>query len=215
MKSSPFERHDRCPVTYVPSALTGSKDRSGALRHRKIWIPIMEKTNEMIGTVPRSSTSDHGAGKATISHEALSILRDSREATLATLRPDGWPQATVINFVNDEQQIYFACAASSQKAQNLERDDRISLALVAPYAVFGPIFGLSLAGHARRMGKAEDIAHMFGLWKIRHPYNHQRLEADRRSFAFYAVEPIVVTTLDYRSALGQAPQNRASSFGEP
>jgi general stress protein 26 len=159
--------------------------------------------------------SDHGAGKATISHDALSILRDSREATLATLRPDGWPQATVINFVNDEQQIYFACAASSQKAQNLERDDRISLALVAPYSVYGPIFGLSLAGHARRMGKAEDISHLFALWKIRHPYIHKRLESDRRTFAFYAVEPIVVTTLDYRAALGHEPETRVSSSGEP
>jgi general stress protein 26 len=175
----------------------------------------MKKTNENIGAVSRTSTSDHGAGKATISYDALLVLRDSREATLATLRPDGWPQATVINFVNDEQQIYFACAASSQKAQNLERDDRISLALVAPYAVFGPIFGLSLAGHARRLSNAEDIAHMFGLWKIRHPYNHKRLETDRRTFAFYAVEPIVVTTLDYRFALGQEPQHRASSSGEP
>jgi hypothetical protein len=163
----------------------------------------MTNSSQETAASGRSSTGDNGSAKPAFSHEELSILGDSREATLATLRPDGWPQATVINFVNDDAQVYLACGASSQKAENIKRDDRISLALVAPYSAYGPIFGLSLAGNAKLLSKAEDISYVLDLWRVRHPYNHRKLEAETRAFVFYKISPIVVTTLDYRSALGQ------------
>ena len=137
----------------------------------------------------------------TLSGDVRAILREGREATLATLRSDGWPQATVINYVHDDERVYFDCAVSSQKAKNIAEDDRISLALVAPYMAYGPIFGLSLAGHAKRLAAA-DIARVLDLWRIRYPYMRQRLERDLSGFAFYAIAPTVVTTLDYAAGLG-------------
>jgi general stress protein 26 len=150
-----------------------------------------------------SSLSGHASKAAIFTSEVLSILKDSREATLATLRPDGWPQATIINFVNDETQIFFACGASSQKVDNISRDSRISLALVAPYSSYGPIFGLSLAGSAKLLEDVADISYMLHLWTARHPYMQENLKAENRDFKFYSVSPIVVTVLDYKSALGE------------
>ena len=48
---------------------------------------------------------------------------------IATLRPDGWPQVTTVGYANDGFAIYFLCGPDSQKASNLARDDRVSLAI--------------------------------------------------------------------------------------
>jgi hypothetical protein len=40
----------------------------------------------------------------TVKRRILSLLD---EHTLATLRPDGWPQATTVGYVNDGLTLYF------------------------------------------------------------------------------------------------------------
>src|SRR3954469_18591798 len=56
------------------------------------------------------------------------ILDGQRIMSVATLRPDGWPQATTVGYVNDGLTLYFLCGPDSQKAANLARDNRLSLA---------------------------------------------------------------------------------------
>ncbi len=140
------------------------------------------------------------------SEEALTILNQGREASLATLRPDGWPQSTIVNYVNDETHLYFDSAVTSQKAQNIALDDRISMSLVVPYPAYGPIYGLSLAGHARLIESPKELAHALDLWKARYPYMRERLTLDLTGslpgFGFYAVKPTVLTKLHYTAGLG-------------
>src|SRR3954452_4762591 len=78
----------------------------------------------------------------------LTLLDQHRIMTVATLRPDGWPQATTVGYVNEGLRIYFMCAKESQKAKNLAWDDRVSLTI--DHDVSNPlaIRGLSMAGHA-------------------------------------------------------------------
>jgi general stress protein 26 len=51
----------------------------------------------------------------------------TRTTTIATVREDGYPQARTVSNVNDGLKIYFGCAAHSQKARNLARNNKISL----------------------------------------------------------------------------------------
>ena len=44
--------------------------------------------------------------------------------TVATLRPDGWSEATTVGYVSEGLILYFLCGLDSQKAKNLARDDR-------------------------------------------------------------------------------------------
>ena len=37
--------------------------------------------------------------------------------TVATNRPDGWPQATTVGYVNDGLTLYFLCDPESQTAK--------------------------------------------------------------------------------------------------
>jgi nitroimidazol reductase NimA-like FMN-containing flavoprotein (pyridoxamine 5'-phosphate oxidase superfamily) len=64
-----------------------------------------------------------------IRKKILTLLDQHRIMTIATLRPDGWPQATTVGYVNDGLTLYFLCGLDSQKAANLARDDRVSLAI--------------------------------------------------------------------------------------
>src|ERR687895_657622 len=54
-----------------------------------------------------------------IRQKILTLLDEHRIMTLATLRPDGWPQATTVGYANDGLTLYFLCAPESQKAARL------------------------------------------------------------------------------------------------
>ena len=46
---------------------------------------------------------------AEIRKKILALLDHHRIMTIATLRPDGWPQATTVGYVNDGLTLYFLC----------------------------------------------------------------------------------------------------------
>ena len=53
----------------------------------------------------------------------LTLLDQHRIMTVATLRPDGWPQATTIGYVNDGLTLYFLCGLDSQKGGDMAGAD--------------------------------------------------------------------------------------------
>src|SRR5690349_16318293 len=55
----------------------------------------------------------------------LALLDQHRDMSIATLRPDGWPQATTVGYGNDGLTLYFLCGRGSQKSANLAHDDRV------------------------------------------------------------------------------------------
>lgn len=59
----------------------------------------------------------------------LALLEEHRIMTLATLRPDGWPQATTVGYASEGLTLYFLCSRDSQKAANIARDNRVSLTI--------------------------------------------------------------------------------------
>ena len=59
--------------------------------------------------------------------EILDILSGTSDLTIATLREDGYPQATTVSYANDDLEIYFGTCAGSQKAKKGLRDRQPSL----------------------------------------------------------------------------------------
>jgi general stress protein 26 len=78
----------------------------------------------------------------------LELLDQHRLTTIATNRPDGWPQATTVGYANDGLTIYFLCGPQSQKAQNIARDNRVSLTIDHDVSDPMAITGLSMAAIA-------------------------------------------------------------------
>ena len=48
-----------------------------------------------------------------LTDEIISILDNAIDITIATVRQDGYPQATTVSYVNDGLKIYFGCAEES------------------------------------------------------------------------------------------------------
>lgn len=62
---------------------------------------------------------------------ALRILNVHRIMAISTVRPDGWPQTTIVGYANRGFELYFLIYRSGQKYSNIEHDDRISIAVAA------------------------------------------------------------------------------------
>ena len=87
----------------------------------------------------------------------LNLLESHRIMTVATNRPDGWPQATTVGFGHDGLILYFLCSAQSQKAANLKRDDRISLTVDSDTRDPMEIRGLSMAANVTQVKDPAEI----------------------------------------------------------
>jgi general stress protein 26 len=99
----------------------------------------------------------------------IDILDQHRLMTVATNRPDGWPQATTVGYCNDGLILYFLCAPQSQKAENLARDNRISLTIDHDTPDPMTILGLSMAAHAQPVKNASDADKIFRLLANKYP----------------------------------------------
>src|SRR5690349_8733258 len=96
----------------------------------------------------------------------LELLEKHRIMTVATLRADGWPQATTVGYVNEGLVLYFLCGLDSQKARNLARDNRMSLTIDHDTPDVMAISGLSMAARAYPVedrSEAEKVLRMLPL----------------------------------------------------
>src|SRR6476469_3590178 len=84
-----------------------------------------------------------------IRQKILALLDQHRIMTIATLREDGWPQATTVGYANEGMTLYFLCGLESQKAKNLAQDDRLSLTIDHDTPQVMEIKGLSMAARAQ------------------------------------------------------------------
>lgn len=70
---------------------------------------------------------------AQLSNEALKALSEGKNfATIATLMPDGSPQATVVWVDTDGEHVIFNTAEGRTKTNNLRRDPRVAVSVFNP-----------------------------------------------------------------------------------
>lgn len=136
---------------------------------------------------------------AAIRSQILSLLDQHRIMTIATLRPDGWPQATTVGYANEGLTLYFLCGPDSQKANNLARDDRVSLTIDHDTPQVMEITGLSMAARAQAVTDPAEAEKAMRLLFQKYPEQASLplpmpSPADVRIFR---VTPVVVSVLDY------------------
>ncbi len=143
------------------------------------------------------------------------VLREVKEGTLATVRADGWPQATIVSFVTDGASVWFDCHKGSQKASNLARDDRVSMTVMVPYLPWGDIRAFSLAGHARLLSAPEEIEAVLRRWLLRFPHMDKVVVANGADFLFYELRPEQIEPMDYLKGLGHGKNPRGERRADP
>ena len=136
-----------------------------------------------------------------IGNKILALLDSHRIMTIATLRPDGWPQATTVGYVNEGLTLWFLCGLQSQKARNLDLDNRVSITIDHDTPDLMAITGLSMAARAHRVtgrAEAEKVLAMLPLkYPDAPPSTAQMKMPEPDEVALFRVVPEVVSVLDY------------------
>jgi nitroimidazol reductase NimA-like FMN-containing flavoprotein (pyridoxamine 5'-phosphate oxidase superfamily) len=136
--------------------------------------------------------------------KAIDFLSRRRVMSIATLRPDGWPQNTMVGYANDGLLIYFLISRQSQKLANIVRNDRVSIAIGEAFSDPHEVTGLSLAARASEVtDRAQRELARELLW-ARHPEFGAFPKPDITKAAIMRARPEVITVLDYREEFGHA-----------
>lgn len=133
----------------------------------------------------------------------LKVLDDVADIAVATKRPDGFPQATVVSFVHDAGTIYFGCDARSQKATNIAHDNRISITATPPYRDWKHIRGVSMGARAIRVVDENEQRRVGDLMRKRFPQMAEFMkELSAADMILFRVDPEVISILDYAQGFG-------------
>ena len=148
----------------------------------------------------------------------LRLLDEHRVMTIATNRPDGWPQATMVGYVNDGFLLYCFVARNTQKYANILRDSRVSIAIGDDAANPSAIKGLSLAARAIEVTDPSEFDQAAKLRLRRYPeYSAQPRPASKAdaslrvaprppqaNVALLRIEPEIISVLDYSKGFGHS-----------
>jgi len=133
----------------------------------------------------------------------LDLLERHHMMTLATIRPDGFPQATTVNYVHEGFNLYFATDATSQKAGNIKINNKVSVAIASETEDFYKLRGLSMSGLAARVGDRQR-AHELSLKLFRTlPQSKRLVPEDPKQLAVYEIVPVAIALVDYASGFGK------------
>tara|TARA_R110000772_G_scaffold11226_8_gene35330 strand:- start:2897 stop:3343 length:447 start_codon:yes stop_codon:yes gene_type:complete len=134
--------------------------------------------------------------------QLLSIIENVNDMTIATVRDDGFPQATTVSFVSDGLKIYFATSADSQKARNIEKNDKVSITLDCPYGSWEEIRSLSAAGHAVAVDDPDDIEKIWALMLKKFPQAAGYETIVDTAVTIFRIDPVIFSLLDYSKEFG-------------
>lgn len=136
--------------------------------------------------------------------KAVEILDRYRLMTVATLRADGWPQATMVNYANDGLLLYFVVSRTSQKFANIERDSRVSITVGRDFDEPIDIRALSIAANASEVRDPVQRERAIDLLLKRHPGLAKIGRPDIAHSAVMRAWCSIVTIVDFSKGIGHS-----------
>lgn len=132
------------------------------------------------------------------------VISSHNVMTLATVRPDGFPQATTVGYVNDGLTLYVGVGSDSQKLFNIMFSNKVSLTIDHEDADWGKIQGVSMGATAAVVSDPAEIERIGALMSQKFPQLQQMPPPDLDSFVFLRITPRVISLLDYTKGFGHA-----------
>lgn len=132
---------------------------------------------------------------------AIKILDSHRMMAVSTVRPDGWPQTTIVGYANQGWTIYFLIFRSSQKFANIGHDNRISIAISGEPSHFSDIKAVYAGAHAAEVSDAREREIAWKLLMERHP-NLADFGPPGEAEALMRAVCKYVSVLDYSQGIG-------------
>lgn len=139
-------------------------------------------------------------------HPAIQILNSQRSMAISTVRPDGWPQTTIIGYANRGFELVFLIFRASQKFANIQRDDRISIAVVADAAELSDLKAVYAGCHAEQITDAKERDEAWRMLMQRHSNLAGFKIPDAGEAAFMRARCKYVSVLDFSQGIGHREQ---------
>lgn len=136
--------------------------------------------------------------------KAVQILSENRIMALSTVRPDGWPHTTTVGYAHEDLLIYFIISRQGQKFANIQKDDRVSIALGPDFDDPATIRALSIAAHSSEVSDAKQRRRALDMLLDRHPGLRKLEPPALPHSAIMRAYPEIVTILDYSKGFGHA-----------
>jgi general stress protein 26 len=133
----------------------------------------------------------------------LEVLRSHHTMALATIRPDGYPQATTVYYIHDEFTLYFAIDAASQKAGNITLNNKVSVAIASEDQDFYKLRGFSMSGIATRVVDERRVGELSLRLFRAFPQSKRFVPEDPKQLAVFEIAPVAVSLVDYASGFGK------------
>ena len=133
---------------------------------------------------------------------AITILNANRIMTLGTVRPDGWPQTTIVGYANDGFRLYFLIYRTSQKFENISQDNRIAISVGHEPRALREIKAVYAGCFAEEVTDLAERTHAWKLLAERHPNLTDLAPPGKDEVATMKAECKHLSVLDYSQGLG-------------
>ena len=137
---------------------------------------------------------------------AIRILNTHRIMAISTIRPDGWPQTTIVGYANRGFDLVFLIYRSSQKLANIRNDDRISIAVAAEPAELDQLQAVYASAHAREITVESEREAAWRQLMERHANLAGSRIPEATEAVFMAARCEHVSMLDFTQGLGHREQ---------
>lgn len=146
--------------------------------------------------------------------KAIRILDGNRIMAISTVRPDGWPQTTIVGYANEGLTVYFVIFRSSQKFANIALDNRVSLAVGREPPSIEMAQAVYAGAVASELIDDSDIEQAWRKLEQRHPNLVGMDVPDRSIAAIMKAECRHVSVLDYSQGVGHADALHIETAGK-
>ena len=133
---------------------------------------------------------------------AIDILNANRIMSIATVRPDGWPQATIVGYANEGWSLYFLIYRDSQKFANIARDNRVAITVRCDPSEIQQIKAVYAGCNAFELTDLADRSRAWNLLAERHPNLTDLAPPQNADVATMVARCRHVSILDYTKGLG-------------
>lgn len=157
----------------------------------------------MSRTTPAPSSAGGAPDEQELRRTILEILDENYLMSIATVRTDGWPQVTLVNYLRQGHALYFVSARDSQKFTNIARDSRVSVAIGGGPGRDATIRGVSLAGRAGEVIEPYRIAEINELIQAKAATGAFTPHPTSSLVAVIEIRPLFISVIDYTSPPGR------------
>jgi uncharacterized protein len=139
--------------------------------------------------------------------ETIEVLKSAEEGVLATIGDNDYPYAVPLNYTYDSGSIYFHCAVSGQKTDNMEHNSRVSFCVVTDTEILPAKFATnykSVIVFGRAVELFDDDMKV-GLRALINRFSSDHVEAGEK-YINAAIHKTRVFKLDIEHMTGKATQ---------